>query len=773
MTRLLYLGIPLLLLAGPAWCQTAATAKSKNNWPFCPAQFPIPARPIVTDKLGPNDIEAEADKGDMVKNGMSHFEGNVELTHGNQQATADSVDYSEPDDTAVLTGNVNYWDESIYLHGETAHLNFKNNTGRLNNAHYKLIGKRGRGKAKKLYMHPGHISQGTDIDFTTCDPSMPGRFLSTGVWKLSASRLTLNYDKERAYAHNVVLWVKKIPVFYTPYLTWPLTKERKSGFLIPSMGYTNTRGFELLTPLYWNIAPNMDATFTPRVMSSRGVMAMAQYRYLFSNSRGDVNLQYLPSDSMRNNDYRGRITVEDTTNFSNGLHTRMLLDRVSDREYFQDFGNQLSQTSTVFLQSYGLATYRGASWSLVGRLRDIQIANPSIRDIRQPYAVLPQINLSLWPFQGENQINFSMNTQVVNFVRLHNTAQFGLANVNGVRFDIYPTVSYPYRSASWYVEPKLGVRFTQYNLQDPGPFPRDPNRLLPVFSIDSGLEFDRTLHLGERSFIQTLEPRLFYLYVPHVNQTDLPLFDTSVFEPSYSSLFLEDRFTSADRVGDANRVTLAVQSRLFDAESGSELGYIRLAQPVLFAHQDVLLDTLNPDGSIVPYGQPYTNTLGLFVAEAGATLFHNWHLRGDLEWDPNNHVMQKASVFTQYEGRGGRVVNLGYRVQLGPIENQILNSINVEQTDFSFQWPLTPRLSVVGRWSYAIPERKTLELFGGVEYQSCCWAVRLVGRRYLSGLRGTYSNGFFLQLELKGLAGIGESTESFLKQRIPGYEGLF
>jgi LPS-assembly protein len=729
-----------------------------GTWPLCPAPLPIPERPKVDSTLEPGEIHISADKAELEKNGISTLEGNVEVTRDKQQATADTITYDEPGGTADLSGNVQYWDDDVYLRGESGHLDLNQNNGLFKNSNYVMPGNRARGRADEI---THQYQQRTDlkvVDYTTCDAE-------DTFWKLSASDIKLDHVSEWGNARNVVLRIKDVPVLYSPYMSFPISDKRKSGFLFPSFGTSNRSGYELTTPYYWNIAPEMDMTLAPRLFSDRGVMLTGEYRYLLDRGSGSIAAEYLPGDNNFNDKDRSLLGFTHQQLFGRTGRIFLTYNRVSDKEYFEDFGNNISLTSTRFLERRADIFYRGNWWNISGRVQDFQTVDSSIPVESRPYTRLPQIRFNAFsPFRNRS-LNFNLLTRFDYFDRDNSDPQVN--NVTGLRFDLYPSISYPIHTTYSFFTPEVGLRYTQYELQDTGPLSdSSPSRLLPVLSVDSGLFLDRNTTMFKTPLLQTLEPRLFYLYIPHDNQTDLPVFDTGIYDFSFESLFRDDRFSGPDRMGDANQVTLAVTSRLLDQASGKEQGYISLGQIYYMHDRDVFL----------PSGKARTESSSPFVAQAGVSLTDAWRLRGDLQWDPSNNKTEKLVAFAQYHPEPDKIINLGYRVR--KTTNSISSTSNltltdIEQSELSFLWPLSQNWNVMGRWNYAPPEGRTVDLFGGLEYNSCCFAFRVVGRHFITDTSGNYNNGLFLQVELKGLAGLGQKTEKFLQENIPGFHGGF
>jgi len=349
--------------------------------------------------------------------------------------------------------------------------------------------------------------------------------------------------------------------------------------------------------------------------------------------------------------------------------------------------------------------------------------------------------------QRNRELVPSFRAEVVHFDRTD-------PSVTGIRYDLKPAISFPMRTASTFLVPKATLQYTGYNLDgQPAGLDDNPGRVLPILSADAGMFFERNLEFAGQDFVQTLEPRLYYLYVPFDNQNDIPDFDTGLRTFSFAQLFRENRFSGADRVGDANQLTMALSSRLLTS-SGEEWLRASAGQIIYFRDRDVQL---------TPTTAKQTDTASDFVAELSAKVWDDWRVSAGVQWDIDDSRTDKKIVRMRYQPNPQRVINLEYRFVRE----------TVEQTDASFRWPINHNWGVVGRWNYSLPEDRTLEVFGGVEYDSCCWATRAVVRRFLSNTDGDFDNAIFLQFELKGLAGVGESAAAFLRKSIPGYRNEF
>ncbi len=769
--RMLRQSITILLLLTGISCMASTPAAADDfsgKWPLCPPDtFNIPARPPVPESLQPGETYLSADRAQFIEGGISHMIGNAEAARDAQQLRADRIDYHQQEDTAYLKGNVSLWDKDIYMSSADGYLDLDAETGLFNDVDFLIPGNRGRGSARQAFVRSGEYTRGTRVDYTTCDPLTGSRWnLTENIWKITARELKLDHEKDVGTARHVILKVRDIPVFYTPYLNFPLSDERKSGFLAPSYGSSSRNGIEIQTPYYWNIAPHMDATLTPRIITDSGVMLMGEYRYLFRRGEGHLNVEYLPDDSQSGGRDRSFVNFDHTQSFLRRGRLLLEYNRVSDLDYLEDFGGTQLVTSTQFLRRRALGSYQ---WNISGHslwlqtlIQDFQTVDRNIPARSRPYKRLPSTTFHYNSPAGNNRLNYALDGRVDFFTRGEDTA---IDNVNGLRYDLFPSISLPYSTAAYYLTPKVGLRFTQYHLNDNILFEDDsPNRTLPFFSLDSGVFLERNTSLFGTEVLQTLEPRLYYLYIAREDQSDLPVFDTGLFDTSLSSIFFENRFSGPDRVEDANRITLAVTSRLYSESTGAQLGFISIGQVFHLRNRTVVLGNLPVQ----------TDTLSSVVAAAGTTLFRDLELRAEIQWNPNSSKTEKMVLAAQYSPGEGKVFNAAYRARRPvPGVNIVQDIIDIEQTDVSFRWPIRKDWSIVGRWNFAVPEGRSLDLFGGVEYNSCCWGFRVVARRFLSSLDGDFQTGIFMQFELKGLAGIGQTTVDFLTQTIPGYRGEF
>lgn len=671
--------------------------------------------------------------------GISTFSGNVFLRRAEQLLFTPTLIYDRNKDVVSADQDFTLWDENFIVSGHRLQLH-SNHQGEMNDAHYWLIGRRGRGKAEKVVQKDKETVYLEKASFTTCDPD-------NEIWRLESRKTTLDDSTATGTSRDVTIWVFGVPLFYSPYLSYPLDDKRRSGFLPPSAGSSDETGFELSIPYYLNLAPNYDATLTARLMSRRGPLLQTEFRYLTQTHGGTAKMEYLPYDTSRRED-RLLLALKHEGDLSPRWHTNIDFSYASDDRYFEELGNDLSIASTTHLERRGDLTYRGEGWGLLARLQAFQTLdrNPEA----QPYKRFPQLVFKTELPPRNRQLNLAGSAEFVRFDRDSGE----LASPVGNRLDFNSSVSYPWRTPGTFLVPKLSAHYTFYDLKNLEDAENShPDRLLYNFTTDSGLFFERDLNLLDTPLMQTVEPRLFYQYTPYEDQSDIPIFDTFLYDLSFWQLFREQRFNGADRIGDANQLTLALTSRLLRQYNGIEHLRASIGQTYYFRDRLVTL----PDDPIE------TEASSSLIAELASQLTEHWRGSATMRWNPHTQNTEYSVFRLRYLGSEERIFNISYR----------LREDSLEQTDFSGYWPLENHWKVMGRWNYSLQDRKDLEIFAGLEYGSCCWAVRAVARRFLNTDEGDYLHGFFLEFALKGLGGLGKKADVFLEQSIPGYHDQF
>ncbi|MBS7456122.1 LPS assembly protein LptD [Coralloluteibacterium stylophorae] len=677
----------------------------------------------------------------------SVFRGDVRLQRGTQWLGSDALTYLFESERYRAEGNVRYQDAGLRMRATSAEGDTGADTHHLEDVRYQLLAQRGNGSAESVDVRGvlGHMDAAT---YSTCDPT-------DRKWELRARELDIDQDAGEGVARNVTVRVGDVPVLYTPWLSFPIDDRRKSGFLYPTVGYEDDLGVDLFLPYYLNLAPNYDATITPRIMSQRGVMLNGEFRYLFGSSRGVIETSWLPNDTESEDDeIRGHDRYEyhltHRSVFDERWSAKVNVHRVSDGRFREDFSTTSTDSYQRLLRSSAALVGRGTYWTARVRIEDWQILDPWLSDAEVPYFELPKINFDYDRPLGE-YLTVGLRSEVVDF--RHSD------RIEGARLDLKPYARLDFAGSWWFVRPQFAYRHTRYEL-DPYGSRQDnlqPTRSVPIYSLDSGLFFERDLHWGQRDLVQTLEPRLFYLRVPYRDQSDIPIFDTRELLFSYQQLFRDNTFSGADRQVDANQLTGAVSTRLHEANTGRELGVLSLGRIHYFDSPRVTRS-----------GRPSEVVLdgSFYIADLTAALTDDWDVGASYQWDPEDEQTALNILRTQYRFGAGGLVNASYRYRRGLLE----------QTDVSTVYPLSPAWRLIARWNYSLPDESTADAIAGVEWQSCCVAVRAMGRHYV---KSRYTddlddvekgNAIYFELELKGLGSFGRKTEELLTGTILGYQ---
>lgn len=663
-------------------------------------------------------------------------EEDVELRKRGLLVNADTLRYDETQETVDAKGKVRLQTDTGVIKGPDLHYKLPDSTGFMNTPAYALGGKvAGQGVAEKLNFAGEDLYQLEKAKYSTCG-------IGQEAWWIHASQLELDRSTNVGTGRNAWIEFKGVPILYTPYINFSLNNERETGFLSPAFGTSNTRGIEFAAPFYWNIAPNYDATFTPREMTKRGLQLGAEFRYLQPNYSGIISGEVLPNDNATKTT-RSEVHITHSQNFGAGFSGNVDFQEVSDNNYYRDLSALVAATSQTTLPHQASLSYGNGPFSAGLLYQRFQILQDPITPIPDPYERVPQITAS---YRKLNAFGFADVLASSEFVKFSHPT-----SVTGSRFTLNPTFSVPLTKAYGYITPKLGLHYTQYTLdqtQNPAHLP-NTTRSLPVFSLDSGLTFERESSLFGQALTQTLEPRIYYLYVPYKNQDQIPLFDTAESDFSFAQVFSENRFSGGDRISDANQATFALTSRFIESSTGLERLRASVGQRYFFS---------TPKVTISPTTPPPTDNASDFLVSIGGQISPAWSADAALQYNPNLGQSEKYNVGTRYNPEPGKLANFNYRFTR--------NSLH--QVDFSGQWPVAQHWQLLGRWNYSIQDRKSVEVLGGFEYKQSCWALRVVAHRFQTATQTT-SNALFLQLELSGLSSLGTNPFNTLKQNIGGY----
>ncbi len=598
-----------------------------------------------------------------------------------------------------------------------------------------------RGKAEQATSTDNKFVTLTRSSITSCPPDDID-------WSLRAKSIELDLADEYGRARGVVMEFQNVPFLYTPYMEFPIGDKRRSGLLAPSIGTSSSRGFELVVPWYWNIAPNQDAIIAPHYMNRRGLQLDGQYRYLTRTTNGQFDINYLYEDKVTDEE-RYSVKYTQNTNITRNVRFKIDYKDVSDTEYLQDFSTSLLGSSTTHLSKSADLVASYTNWHMSALVQTYETLDVTAD---RPYRRLPQLKL-----KGDEELledfDFTLYTEWANFTKDDNVS------TEGPRFIFTPGVKFDWQGTAWFLKPEIEFSHTQYNVSDGSGASIDtPDRNLPITSIDSGLFFERQT---SSNFIQTLEPRLFYLNIPFEDQSALPLFDTSVPDLTLSQMFRKNRFNGGDRIGDANQLTAALQSRIINPANGKEYMRASIGQIYYFEDRRVTLS-----------GIPETTNSSDIIAEISGSL-GKWNAQAGTRWDTDQKQSTRDNASIHYKAGGDKIFNLGYsRRRQTPTNTEAL-----EQTDFSFVAPISNKFTLLGRWNYSLEQSRDLETIAGLSYDSCCWSMIVALQRHLvnsSSISEDYDTAILFQLVFKGLGSVsGDSAVNTLKQSILGFSDDF
>jgi LPS-assembly protein len=727
--RPLWLAAPLAALLAPA----AASAAEL----FCPQvggsevlELPAPAddRLVLT-----------ADQAEITQDGLSTLAGTVRLVKGGSRLEAQALSYDPQTQQVRLSAESLFRNRDLIVRSKSAELDLANETGTFHGTEFTLVSRAARGAAETIRLARDGTVDVNDVYYTTCAPG-------SKAWFIEASDIELDREEGLGRAKHARLRFGNVPILYLPWFQFPIDDRRRTGILFPTLGDSDTTGFDLRVPLYLNLGPNYDAQITPRYMAERGTQVATEARFLLPTDTGRVSYEYLGNDE-RTGERRSYFNFSHSGLVNRRLAAQTRYADVSDTRYFEDFSGRLEAASITHLERSAQLSYAApAGYSLMARVTDFQtvsetalldpvtgLFNPDL----EPYQRLPELRVDALTPGAKWGMRLGISGQYVNFARE--------APPEGQRVDINPFLRFVSDHSAWYAASQLDLRHTRYAVTDPD---TTFERTLPQFSLEGGLRFERLTGAGE---LQTLEPRLYYLHVPYRDQAALPQFDSGEPDFDFVQLFERNRFSGVDRISDANHLALALTSRLLDPGAGTQRLSASIGQIYRFEDTGVALDACT--GAACTAAQGGTD----FIGELDWRLPRGLRFTTTGQWSQDRNEIVRGGVGMHYRSERRRA-DLSYRFR----EVLPLTGGALEQLDLSGSAPLFGPVSVLGRWRYSRDDYRTLEALAGLEYQTCCWALRTAYRRYQFNTDLEYTTGVYVQLELKGLTRIGTGFEALL-----------
>ena len=777
--------------------RVSMTTKQLENVPDnCCGAFIDPAADLADSTADPAVAETlfRANTGlQQLTQNLITIEGDVVVQQGYRTVINDLVTNIDRDaNTILMEGNIEFREPGILLLGSSAFIDNDDNANRIENAQYVLHNYSAHGQAQSIfYSSDSSLVSIENGEFSRCEPG-------SDFWKLQADNIILDQKLNRGYAQNASLWLGGFPIFYYPFtLPFPLGDARSSGLLAPSTGSTRSGGFDFELPYYFNLAPHYDATLSPRLISDRGVLAGAEFRYLASWSMNTLNISGLSGDKLYDAatanvpgsdsppvEDRWFIGFEHMGSLGRNWTTFIDYNAVSDEDYFYDLGSSgLNLISRTHLNRQGTLNFNSEYLRAGLNVQRIQIIDPLISTVHlsRPYDRLPQFH-----FQSDANLpagfRVSIRGEITSFDRDLNDALLTpsqIANgalVNGERINLEPEISWSLENPGWFVRTGAKYKHVEYSLEKHAiDSPKDPDLGIGIYSLDAGLVFERPMARGGGGWSQTLEPRVYYLYSEYEDQSMLPLFDTSELNFNFNQLFRDDRFSGGDRIGDSDQVTFALTSRILNS-AGKETARISIGQTQYF--EDRLVALSNPLQNWVPRYSPIT-TKSALAGELAFNFGEKLQFNTDVQWNEDTQELDEGSIQLRYHRDNNHLLNVAYRyrtlVSSPSFSLPIAIDPRIKQTDISGIWPVNANWKLLARWNYDHSNSRNLESFVGVEWSNCCATIRLIGREWVDEdelfLPNIESNrGIFVQFALKGLGNLtGGGLSSLLSDGIWGF----
>lgn len=766
------------LLPVDPWLRSCAPKVGKKRPPPLSEFILTPQEKLARDKA---PIDIQSDYFELIDNEVTNFTGSAEMIKADQKLWGDYITRNLKTNAVNVHGNVTYHDKGLVISSDSGFLDGQADRAVFRNSQFILPAIPGRGTSRLTHVDSNTLSRYENFSYTTCPAGNQD-------WLLHASKVKINKDTGIGSAQHTWFEFMDVPFFYTPYMDFPVDKRRTTGLLSPSLGVTQVSGVDISVPYYFNLAPNYDYTAQPNYFTKRGFLLRNEFRYMDDLSRARLTGDILPYDD-ETKTTRGQVGFRDDTRFSQDLSTHIEGNWVSDYNYLTQLGSALNQVNYLNIPSMATLNYNSPIGPISTMANYFQTIDPSLPKTLYPYFYVPKVQHNFVDGIADSGLQFSNETQFSSIMA--NSDQMTM----GQRFLLRPKLTYPMENSAGFIRPSATLAFNQYFLQNPeywsdiqkatytlngktftGTPGTSENYTVPILSLDSGTYFDRDLSLGDTPLQQTLEPRLFYVYIPSVNQENIPVFDTTAYDFTYYQLFRENRFAGYDRVGDANNLTAAVTSRLIDQTTGVERVRTTFGNLAYFQGRQVTaagppLDT---------YSQSFSNLIG----DIYGSITDNWSIYTAGQYNPSLNVMARGQAGIQYNNKQNQLLNLVYRYRtqqgtdtcppydpLNPLLSTFSGCLNM--TDVSMRLPILAGWYAIGRWQYSLLNNVTTESFFGFERETCCWRFSLIGRRYLNTINpdGTAqsNNAVFLQFELKGLTSLGDQVDRFLERSITGY----
>lgn len=757
--------VPSLIAITVTFSLYSQNSHANNNLPNyytnqqCLVGVPTFDRPLVNGDINTLPVNAEANQFEAVYPNTAIYQGDVAISQGNRfvQANKVTIETKENNDRIVtLDGNIIYQDNLIAMTGDNASMNLNNNDIHLGKSQYHLVDRLGRGNANDVQLEQNRYIVLKNGSFTSCP-------VDNSSWNIEGSTIVHDNEEQLLEVWNAVFRIGKVPVLYSPYLQLPTGNKRRSGLLIPEVSYDSADGVDLSVPIYWNIAPNYDATFTPRAIQRRGVQLQTEFRYLNEIGLGTLAFDWLQHDARYSEDRNRKLNGN---NYDDNKHRwlfhwkndqlinynwRFYVDttRVSDNQYLSDLSSKYASETDGYLNQYYKLGYTDQNWDIALGYRHFQSFRQEVKD--DLYQTEPQLDINYYDYEF-GPFKFKTFAQAARFVSA------GKNNPKTWRMHIEPTLAYTFANSWSSVTTEAGVMATRYN-QDLkhnniyDELERNVNRFIPKFSIDGKVIFERDTNLLD-GYTQTLEPRVKYLYIPYRNQSNILNYDSNLLQSDYIGLFRDQPYSGLDRIASANRVSTGVTTRFYDQNKverfNFSIGQVNYFTQSRTGDQNSELDRNRDTGSITWAADSFWRASDDFI------------FRGGIQYDTRIDTVALASTTLEYRPSSEKLVQLSYRYANHNYIDAIGASYNtpykqdISQAGIMSSWPITETISAVGSYYYDVRLGQTADGFAGLHYSDCCWGVTVqYGRKLtdwnLSTKQSKYENKLSVNFELQGL----------------------
>ncbi len=756
-----FLALFSVALSMPTSAETSAQAEE-----LVQLQCAIPTySPIVTNtpKITDDSIRITSKLSSIEKDQLANFIGDVTLVDKSQTITADQLAFDRLLMTFSAQGNIHYQNQNIDILASELNASKKEQKSTMLDAAYQLYGNPGHGSADELQISSENGLSLLDSTFTTCVGDNP-------AWQIKASEITISADGSVGEAYHAQIRLFDVPILYMPYFNFPVSKQRKSGFLYPKIGTSSNVGFEIETPYYWNIAPEVDATITPRYMSKRGIQLKTELRYLLAEQNGSINIEYLPKDNeiKSNNDARYLARFQHVGTFSDDFRAYIDYTTISDDNYLVDIGSKHYNANDAYLYQIGELSYFGEQWQATMKLQDFEVLGnhqisyktPAHLEVsaQQPFNLLAEYNVA-----GQ----FEFYSELTSFQA--QSKQQNSAN----RYHAEVALNIPISTPAWFFNSELKLMHTYYqqnNIAQQSQLSETIDRTLGKLRFHGGINFDRAMSLFGNSYTQTIEPQIQYLYIPEKDQTAIGLYDTTALQDDFNGLFRDQSYSGLDRIAGANQYTWGVTSRLLDP-SNLEVFRLSIGRIQYLSDNNSFDEIFEGSDNTIESKQKSSVAANLFYR-----LNHKWQISSDIQYNTIESFTNKSQVALNYQ------IDKYNSVQLNHRYTRNVSGSSLEQVSLLANVAMNKNWAFVGRVTQDLKEQRSLESYAGLQYESCCWAIRIAYHRHINSNlndedffndnRDEFNSGFKLEFIIKGLNGeqgtIG--TQEMFNSSIFGYK---